>query len=470
MQTHDKNYIDGKWVPSSGTTRIPVTNPANDEVIAEVTAGTVADVDAAVAAARAAFPGWSETPASERADILTAIAGKLAERAEEIASTISSEMGCPISVSRAIQVPLPLNSFAESANIVREYEFETAYRGSTIVREPFGVLAAITPWNYPLHQIALKVAYGLAAGNTVVVKPSEVTPLCAIILTEIVDEIGLPPGVFNVVFGTGPDVGEALAGHDDVDIVSFTGSTRAGRRISEVAARTVKKVSLELGGKSPNVILDDTDLASVVPASVQTMMLNSGQTCTALTRMLVPRDRVAEVEALAKATAEALPVGDPSDEGTAVGPLSSRAQQQRVLGHIRTALDEGARLVAGGEVDLDAPGAFVRPTVFSDVTEDMTLHKEEVFGPVLAIEAYDSEEDAVRLANATDYGLAGAVWSGSRERADRIARRIRAGQIQVNDGAFNVNAPFGGYKQSGNGREAGVYGLEEFLEVKSIQG
>ncbi len=470
MQTHDKNYIDGKWVPSSGTTRIPVTNPANDEVIAEVTAGTVADVDAAVAAARAAFPGWSETPASERADILTAIAGKLAERAEEIASTISSEMGCPISVSRAIQVPLPLNSFAESANIVREYEFETEYRGSTIVREPFGVLAAITPWNYPLHQIALKVAYGLAAGNTVVVKPSEVTPLCAIILTEIVDEIGLPPGVFNVVFGTGPDVGEALAGHDDVDIVSFTGSTRAGRRISEVAARTVKKVSLELGGKSPNVILDDTDLAAVVPASVQTMMLNSGQTCTALTRMLVPRDRVAEVEALAKATAEALPVGDPSDEGTAVGPLSSRAQQQRVLGHIRTALDEGARLVAGGEVDLDAPGAFVRPTVFSDVTEDMTLHKEEVFGPVLAIEAYDSEEEAVRLANATDYGLAGAVWSGSRERADRIARRIRAGQIQVNDGAFNVNAPFGGYKQSGNGREAGVYGLEEFLEVKSIQG
>ena len=470
MQTHDKNYIDGKWVPSSGTTRIPVTNPANDAVIAEVTAGTVADVDAAVAAARAAFPGWSETPASERADLLTAIAGKLAERAEEIASTISSEMGCPISVSRAIQVPLPLNSFAESANIVREYEFETEYRGSTIVREPFGVLAAITPWNYPLHQIALKVAYGLAAGNTVVVKPSEVTPLCAIILTEIVDEIGLPPGVFNVVFGTGPDVGEALAGHDDVDIVSFTGSTRAGRRISEVAARTVKKVSLELGGKSPNVILDDTDLAAVVPASVQTMMLNSGQTCTALTRMLVPRDRVAEVEALAKATAEALPVGDPSDEGTAVGPLSSRAQQQRVLGHIRTALDEGARLVAGGEVDLDAPGAFVRPTVFSDVTEDMTLHKEEVFGPVLAIEAYDSEEDAVRLANATDYGLAGAVWSGSRERADRIARRIRAGQIQVNDGAFNVNAPFGGYKQSGNGREAGVYGLEEFLEVKSIQG
>ena len=470
MQTHDKNYIDGKWVPSSGTTRIPVTNPANDAVIAEVTAGTVADVDAAVAAARAAFPGWSETPASERADLLTAIAGKLAERAEEIASTISSEMGCPISVSRAIQVPLPLNSFAESANIVREYEFETEYRGSTIVREPFGVLAAITPWNYPLHQIALKVAYGLAAGNTVVVKPSEVTPLCAIILTEIVDEIGLPPGVFNVVFGTGPDVGEALAGHDDVDIVSFTGSTRAGRRISEVAARTVKKVSLELGGKSPNVILDDTDLAAVVPASVQTMMLNSGQTCTALTRMLVPRDRVAEVEALAKATAEALPVGDPSDEGTAVGPLSSRAQQQRVLGHIRTALDEGARLVAGGEVDLDAPGAFVRPTVFSDVTEDMTLHKEEVFGPVLAIEAYDTEEEAVRLANATDYGLAGAVWSGSRERADRIARRIRAGQIQVNDGAFNVNAPFGGYKQSGNGREAGVFGLEEFLEVKSIQG
>ncbi|MFV8164681.1 aldehyde dehydrogenase family protein [Mycobacterium sp. 134] len=469
MQNHDSNYIDGKWAVSSGTTRIPVVNPANDEVIAEVVAGTAADVDAAVAAARAAFPAWAATPAGERADYLTAIAAKLAERAEDLARTISSEMGCPISISRAIQLGLPLNSFAEAANIVREYEFESEYRGSTIVREPFGVLGAITPWNYPLHQIALKVAYGLAAGNTVVVKPSEVTPLCALGLTEIIDEIGLPPGVFNLVFGTGADVGEAIAGHDDVDIVSFTGSTRAGRRVQEVAARTVKRVSLELGGKSPNIILDDADLESVVPASVKTMMLNSGQTCSALTRMIVPRDRLAEVEALAKATADALPVGDPIDEGTALGPLSSRAQQERVLGHIRTAVAEGARLVAGGDTETGAPGAFVRPTVFSDVTEDMTIHREEVFGPVLAIEAYDSEDDAVRIANATDYGLAGAVWSASPERAENIARRIRAGQVQINAGAFNANAPFGGYKQSGNGREAGVYGLEEFLEIKSIQ-
>lgn len=469
MQNHDSNYIDGKWAVSSGTTRIPVINPANDEVIAEVVAGTAADVDAAVSAARAAFGAWSVTPVGERADYLAAIAGKMAERAEDLARTISSEMGCPISISRAIQLGLPLNSFAEAANIVREYEFESEYRGSTIVREPFGVLGAITPWNYPLHQIALKVAYGLAAGNTVVVKPSEITPLCAIKLAGIIDEIGLPPGVLNMVFGTGADVGEAIAGHGDIDIVSFTGSTRAGRRVQEVAARTVKRVSLELGGKSPNIILDDADLKSVVPASVKTMMLNSGQTCSALTRMIVPRDKLAEVEALAKATADALPVGDPADEGTALGPLSSRAQQERVLGHIRAAVTEGARLVTGGETDTGAPGAFVRPTVFSDVTEDMTIHKEEVFGPVLVIEAYDSEDDAVRIANATDYGLAGAVWSGSQDRAEKIARRIRAGQVQINAGAFNVNAPFGGYKQSGNGREAGVYGLEEFLEIKSIQ-
>ncbi|MEW2480412.1 aldehyde dehydrogenase family protein [Mycobacterium sp. NPDC049093] len=469
MQIQDSNYIDGKWAVSSGSTRIPVINPANDEVIAEVVAGTAADVDAAVAAARAAFPAWSATPVGERADYLTAIAGKLAERSEDLARTVSSEMGCPITISRAIQLGLPLNSFAEAANIVREYEFENEYRGSTIVREPFGVLGAITPWNYPLHQIALKVAYGLAAGNTVVVKPSEVTPLCALALTEIIDEIGLPPGVFNLVFGTGADVGEAIAGHDDVDIVSFTGSTRAGRRVQEVAARTVKRVSLELGGKSPNIILDDADLELVVPASVKTMMLNSGQTCSALTRMIVPRDRLAEVEALAKATADALPVGDPSDEGTALGPLSSRAQQERVIGHIRTAMNEGARLVTGGDTATDGPGAFVRPTVFSDVTEDMAIHSEEVFGPVLAIEAYDSEDDAVRIANATDYGLAGAVWSASPERAEGIARRIRAGQVQINAGAFNANAPFGGYKQSGNGREAGRYGLEEFLEIKSIQ-
>ncbi|NKZ09710.1 aldehyde dehydrogenase family protein [Mycolicibacterium septicum DSM 44393] len=469
MQIQDSNYINGKWAVSSGGTRIPVVNPANDEVIAEVVAGTVADVDAAVAAARAAFPAWSATPVGERADHLTAIAGKLAERSEELARIISSEMGCPITISRAIQLGLPLNSFAEAANIVRGYEFESECRGSTIVREPFGVLGAITPWNYPLHQIALKVAYGLAAGNTVVVKPSEVTPLCALGLAEIIDEIGLPPGVFNLVFGTGADVGEAIAGHDDVDIVSFTGSTRAGRRVQEVAARTVKRVSLELGGKSPNIILDDADLGSVVPASVKTMMLNSGQTCSALTRMIVPRDRLAEVEALAKATADALPVGDPTDEGTALGPLSSRAQQERVLGYIRTAVTEGARLVTGGETETGTPGAFVRPTVFSDVTEDMTIHREEVFGPVLAIEAYDSEDEAVRIANATEYGLAGAVWSSSPERAENIARRIRAGQVQINAGAFNANAPFGGYKQSGNGREAGVYGLEEFLEIKSIQ-
>lgn len=467
MRDHDSHYIGGAWTASTGTERIPVANPATDEVIATVAAASAADVDAAVRAAAAAFPEWSATPPARRADHLAAIAAALTERAPELAATITTELGCPITLSEEIQVGLPINSFTEAAAIVREYDFDSEYRGSTIVREPFGVLGAITPWNYPLHQISLKVAYGLAAGNTVVVKPSEITPLCAIALSEIIDGLDLPPGVFNVVFG-GAATGEALVGHDAVDIVSFTGSTRAGRRVSEVAARTVKRVALELGGKSPNVVLDDADLATVVPASVQTMMLNSGQTCSALTRMLVPRAKLAEAEALAKEAADALPVGDPADRETVLGPLSSRTQQERVLGYIRSAIDEGARLVTGGP-ETEGPGAFVRPTVFSDVTADMTIHREEVFGPVLAIEAYDTEEEAVDLANATDYGLAGAVWSADPARAERLARRIRAGQIQINDGAFNPDAPFGGYKQSGNGREAGLFGLEEFLEIKAIQ-
>ncbi|MDY6807693.1 MAG: aldehyde dehydrogenase family protein [Actinomycetota bacterium] len=471
MRTHKDHYINGQWVPATGSSLLPVTNPATDEIIAEVAVGSADDVDRAVAAARAAFDGWAATPVSERARYLGAIAQGLTERADELAKVISSEMGSPLSFARAAQVPLPINSFARSATIVTEFDFEQSYRGSTIVREPYGVIGAITPWNYPLHQIALKAAYGMAAGNTVVVKPSENTPLNAIILAEIVEAAGLPAGVFNVVFGTGPEVGEAIASHPDVDLVSFTGSTRAGRRVSELASGTVKRVSLELGGKSPNILLDDADLNAAVPAAVQAAMVNSGQTCSALTRLLVPRSKLAEVEGIAKAVTESIAVGDPTDETTVLGPLSSRTQQERVLGYIRKGIDEGARVMTGGQtVPAEAGGAYVQPTVFSDVTPEMTIHREEIFGPVLAIEPYDTEEEAVAIANDTIYGLAGGVWSGSTERAQQVARKIRAGQIAVNDAGMNLDAPFGGYKQSGIGREAGQFGLEEFLEVKSIQG
>ncbi|MXP22065.1 aldehyde dehydrogenase family protein [Gordonia sp. HNM0687] len=471
MRTHKDHYINGQWVPATGSSLLPVTNPATDEIIAEVAVGSADDVDRAVAAARAAFDGWAATPVSERARYLGAIAQGLTERADELAKVISSEMGSPLSFARAAQVPLPINSFAQSATIVTEFDFEQSYRGSTIVREPYGVIGAITPWNYPLHQIALKAAYGMAAGNTVVVKPSENTPLNAIILAEIVEAAGLPAGVFNVVFGTGPEVGEAIASHPDVDLVSFTGSTRAGRRVSELASGTVKRVSLELGGKSPNILLDDADLNAAVPAAVQAAMINSGQTCSALTRLLVPRAKLAEVEGIAKAVTESIAVGDPTDETTVLGPLSSRTQQERVLGYIRKGIDEGARVVTGGQTEpAEAGGAYVQPTVFSDVTPEMTIHREEIFGPVLAIEPYDTEEEAVAIANDTIYGLAGGVWSGSTERAQQVARKIRAGQIAVNDAGMNLDAPFGGYKQSGIGREAGQFGLEEFLEVKSIQG
>jgi betaine-aldehyde dehydrogenase len=471
MLEHDSIYVDGKWAPSEGTTTSPVVNPATDETIAQVVNGTAGDVDRAVASARAAFDGWSRTAPADRAAFLAAIAQKLKDRFEDLATTISSEMGSPLGFARAVQVPMPLNSFRKAAELASTYEFESDYKGSLIVREPFGVVGAITPWNYPLHQIALKVAFALGAGNTVVLKPSEVTPLVAIKLTEIIDEVGLPPGVFNLVPGTGPEVGEAIASHPDVDLVTFTGSTRAGRRVAELGAQTVKKVSLELGGKSPNVVLPDADLSAAIPAAVGASMINSGQTCSALTRLIVPAEKAAEVEAIAKAAAEAITVGDPTEESTVLGPLSSRRQQQRVLGYIEKGIEEGARLVTGGPEPLTGlEGAYVRPTVFADVTPEMTIFREEIFGPVLAISTYQTEEEAERLANDTDYGLAGGVWAGTIERAQEFARRIRAGQVEVNGGGFNVDAPFGGYKQSGVGREAGLFGFEEFLEVKSIQG
>ena len=378
----------------------------------------------------------------------------------------------PVKMSARIQAGLPIANFANYAKLAREFQWEEKVGNSLVVREPVGVVLAITPWNYPLHQIALKVAPALAAGCTVVLKPSEVAPFNAFILAEVIEAAGLPKGVFNLVTGYGPAVGEALVKHPEVDMISFTGSTRAGKRISELAAQSVKRTSLELGGKSASVILDDADLAQAVKSTVNGCYLNSGQTCTALTRMLVPENLYPEAARLAAEVAKGFTVGDPLQESTKLGPLSSQAQLERVRSYIRKGLAEGAQLVAGGaEPPEGAPkgGYYVRPTVFGNVKNSMSIAQEEIFGPVLSIIPYKDEEEAVRIANDTVYGLAGAVWSKDDARAQRVARRIHAGQVDVNGGAFNMNAPFGGFKQSGHCREAGVYGLEEFLEYKALQ-
>ena len=471
MKAYDKLYIDGAWVEPSGKDTLDVINSTTEEVIATIPAGDANDIDRAVKAAKAAFPAWSQTSVQDRAKYLTRINEGLSARADEIANIVSEEVGMPKMLSKLIQVGLPQGSFAVNAQLVEGFQFEEQVGNSLVVREPVGVVGCITPWNYPLHQIAAKVAPALAAGCTVVVKPSEVAPINAFMLAEIIDEAGLPAGVFNLVSGVGPVVGEAIASHPDVDMVSFTGSTRAGKRVSELAAQTVKRVTLELGGKSANVILDDADFEKAVADGVGKCYLNSGQTCSALTRMLVPRDRLAEAEAIAAKTAETFTPGDPFADTTRLGPLVSAVQRDRVRGYIQKGIDEGATLVTGGA---DAPdgldkGFFVKPTVFSDVRRDMTIAQEEIFGPVLSILPYDTEEEAIEIANDTVYGLAGGVWSGDPERAKKVALQLRTGQVEVNGGGFNLMAPFGGYKQSGHGRELGKYGLEEYLEVKSLQ-
>jgi len=472
MLNRDRFYIGGQWVAPSASESIDVHNAGNGEIMGRVPAGGEKDADAAVKAARDAFIGWSETPVEKRAEFLEKISNGLKARADEIAKTIAQEVGMPIKMSARIQAGLPIANFANYAKLLRDFQFEQRVGNSIVVREPVGVVLAITPWNYPLHQIALKVAPALAAGCTVVLKPSEVAPFNAFILAEVMEAAGLPKGVFNLVTGYGPAVGEALVKHPGVDMISFTGSTRAGKRISELASQTVKRVALELGGKSASVILDDADLAAAVKGTVNGCYLNSGQTCTALTRMLVPQSKYEEAAKLAAEAAKGFTVGDPLQESTRLGPLSSQAQLERVRGYIKKGLAEGAQLVAGGaEPPEGAPqgGYYVRPTVFGNVKNSMTIAQEEIFGPVLSIIPYRDEEEAVRIANDTVYGLAGAVWSKDEARAQRVARRIRAGQVDVNGGAFNMNAPFGGFKQSGHGREAGVYGLEEFLEYKSLQ-
>lgn len=474
MTTYDKFYINGQWVASQGTSSIDVIDSITEEVMATVPEGTAKDVADAARAARAAFNSWSTLPAEERAKYMNRIGDALAGRMDEISSAISRETGMNKMLSQLVQVGLPINSFKTAAALAESFNFSKEIGSSLVVREPIGVVGCITPWNYPLHQIAAKVAYAMAAGCTVVLKPSEVAPIDAFMLAEIIHEVGLPAGVFNLVTGTGPVVGEAISSSEDIDMVSFTGSTRAGRRVMQVGAETIKKISLELGGKSANIICDDLDaetFGKAVMGGVGKAFLNSGQTCSALTRMLVPRTRLAEAEAAAAAVADGMKVGDPFAEGTNLGPLASAAQRDRVQMYINKGIEEGATLIAGG---LGAPegittGFYVKPTVFSNVTNDMTIAQEEIFGPVLSILPYDTLDEAVEIANGTVYGLAGAVYSADKDKAIEIARRMKTGQVEVNGGAFNPNAPFGGYKQSGIGRELGEYGFEEFLEIKSLQ-
>ena len=471
MQIRDKLYIDGRWTAAAGNKNIDVLSASTEEVMGRIPEGDYADVQAAVAAARRAFDDWSVTPVAERAAFLKKIQEGLKARSDDIARTISGEVGMPLKLSVMIQAGSPIGTFGLYARLLGDFPFEERIGHSLVLREAVGVVAAITPWNYPLHQIAAKVAPALAAGCTVVLKPSEVAPRNACILAEVIDSVGLPAGVFNLVTGTGPVVGEAMVTHPEVDMVSFTGSTRAGKRVAELAARTVKRVALELGGKSAAVILDDADLAAAVRGTVNACFLNSGQTCTAHTRMLVPESRYAEAAQLAVEAAARFTVGDPFAETSKLGPLISAAQRERVRDYIRKGIAEGAELLCGGP---DAPaglakGYYVQPTVFGRVRPGSAIEQEEIFGPVLSIITYRDEDEAVRIANGTPYGLAGAVWAGSDARAIALARRLRTGQVDINGGAFNPLAPFGGYKQSGNGRELGKYGLEEFLEYKALQ-
>jgi len=474
MIVRDTLFIDGNWVPPHGQGRLEVTDSSTGQPFAQIPEGDAADARAAVAAARRAFDGWAQTAPAERAEVLGRVAEQLKARADELARTIACEVGMPLKMASRVQVAGPLAAWGAYAKMAASFEFEQQVGNSLVAREPIGVVAAITPWNFPLNQITLKVAAAMAAGCTVVLKPSEVAPINAFILAEAIEAAGVPAGVFNLVTGLGPVVGEAIVADPDVDMVSFTGSTRAGRRVAELAAQGIRKVALELGGKSASVVLDDADLAKAVKTTVGNCYLNSGQTCSAHTRLLVPRARLDEALAVAKESAEKFRVGPALAEGSMLGPLVSAAQRDRVLGYIRRGIDEGATLVAGGDQPPEVPagyegGYFVRPTVFVVDDSRATIAQEEIFGPVLTVIPHDGDDDAVRIANDSVYGLGGAVWAGSDEHAIAVARRIRTGQVDVNGGIWNPAAPFGGYKQSGIGRENGVYGLEEFLEYKAMQ-
>ncbi len=463
------HFVNGSFTESDGE-RIDVINPATEEVIASVPAGTPGDADAAVQAAASAFEAWVATPLAERVADVGRINDGLRARAAELAATITAEVGTPITFAQKVQVTNPVGI---TAGVLEEVEAgaldPVTFGNSTVVRDPIGVVGAITPWNFPLQQMVAKVTPALVAGNTVVLKPSEVAPLTAGLLAAIIEEAGLPAGVFNMVHGTGPVVGEALAAHPLVDMISFTGSTRAGRRVAAVGAETIKKIALELGGKSASVVLDDADLARAVKITVANSYMNNGQACSALTRLLVPADRHDEALEVAAAAAAKYVPGDPALESTRIGPSVTAAQRDRVVGYIRKGIEEGATLAAGGPDPVEGKGYYVRPTVFGNVKPDMTIAQEEIFGPVLSVLPYTDDDDAVRIANGTQYGLAAGVFGGDADRARAVAGRLRAGQVDINGAAFNTKAPFGGFKQSGTGREFGRYGLEEFTEIKSIQ-
>jgi len=471
MQTFDKFYVGGAWVAPTGNETIDVINGTTEEVMGRIPAGSAEDGAKAVEAARAAFDGWAATSVEERIGYLKKIQEGLVARADDIALAITGEVGMPIKLSKMIQAGNPAFHFGQAVELLESENFEEEIGNSKIVKEPVGVVVCITPWNYPLNQITAKVAPALAAGCTVALKPSEMAPISAFILAEVVEKAGLPAGVFNMVTGYGPVIGEAMVSHADTDMISFTGSTRAGRRISEIAAQSIKRVALELGGKSAAIVLDDADLSKAIKGVVAACYLNSGQTCAAHTRMLVPESKYDEIKVLAAEAAEKWTPGDPMVDGTRLGPLVSEAQWNRVADYIQKGIDEGAELITGGPGKPEGleTGYFVKPTVFGRVAPDATIAQEEIFGPVLAIQTYKDEDDAVAIANNSIYGLSGGVWSADEARALKIAKRIRTGSIDINGGRFNPAAPFGGMKQSGKGREWGKYGLEEFLEIKSIQ-
>jgi aldehyde dehydrogenase (NAD+) len=471
MREYLKFYIDGQWLDPVEPKTLDVDNPLTEQVCGKISLGSAADVDKAVEAARKAFTTWSQSSQQERLDLLQAILAEYRKRAGDLAEAVSEEMGAPAWLASGPQVGLGLDHLVTTIDVLKKFSFEEQHGATLVAKEPIGVCGLITPWNWPLSQIAVKVYPALATGCTMILKPSEVAPFSAYIFTEILEAAGVPAGVYNLVNGDGAGVGVALAGHPDIDMVSFTGSTRAGVEVAKLAAPTVKRVTQELGGKNPNVVLDDSEFANSVRSGVVSMMLNSGQSCNGPSRMLVPNSRMEEAIAVAREAAEQVAVGDPSNS-RAIGPVASKAQFDKIQGLIQKGFDEGATVVAGGAGRPDGlvTGYYARPTVFAGVTNDMTIAREEIFGPVLCILGYDNIDQAIEIANDTEYGLAGYVSGADLDKARAVARRIRAGSVTINHPGFDTNAPFGGYKKSGNGREWGAPGFDEYLEIKSTVG